>query len=70
MAWGTYMLRKSFGSVFIRLRVKARAPYKPLELGSLFFKHKNPFFEKAMPCLPKLSIDQSAGPAGFPVFLL
>ena len=25
MAWGTYMLRKSFVSVFIRFRVKARA---------------------------------------------
>jgi hypothetical protein len=29
MAWGTYMLRSSFVSVFIRLRVMARAAHEP-----------------------------------------
>jgi hypothetical protein len=30
MAWGTYMLRSSFVSVFVRLRVMARAAHGPM----------------------------------------
>jgi hypothetical protein len=40
MAWGTYMLRKSFVLVFIRLRVKARhheeAAMKPRGARTLY----------------------------------